>query len=528
MHISRLTGSTSLSHFHSGPSGSIATLGSSVPKVSSGLSSYSTSEGEFICKPEKKRSIDPNPPQAPAPAPIRSDAASPSTSSSSSSISSTMVTVGTSSITSTPPTSLSNSIGNVVAGFMNLAKVATEVNSRLVGVPSHGSDMDLFPERVGVPVKSTKGKERETLEDELQSAVSSWKLGLSSSWKEIAWRSSVSADNKPQLTARPDQQMRSSSGISSSSFWKDPGTAPPAPAVVVSAVAGADESVTSQSSDFFPLPDVMLPPSKTTELAVSESSSVTATPARPSPTGTPIPSESDKVKSEYPSLLTQTAPTRPLASQRALRRTSPPKQISQLSAHKLSLHPPSSSKCELGRQHPKRTTKSRTTARFLQSHHSPNSNDTSAGDIFDPNIPMLSAPPPTPVTSPISSYFPPLYINDLERTSGGLPPEFIVPPIAVKIADLGNATPSTKHYTEDIQTRQYRAPEAILGRRDWDARADIWSVACVVCVFFFFSYPDLFTHRYVLRSSSFSQQNICLTHKAKASSSRKTMIIWRK
>jgi len=54
------------------------------------------------------------------------------------------------------------------------------------------------------------------------------------------------------------------------------------------------------------------------------------------------------------------------------------------------------------------------------------------------------------------------------------------PPISVKIADLGNATPSKKHYTEDIQTRQYRSPEAILGRRDWDARVDIWSVACVV------------------------------------------------
>ncbi|EDR16045.1 uncharacterized protein LACBIDRAFT_186862 [Laccaria bicolor S238N-H82] len=54
------------------------------------------------------------------------------------------------------------------------------------------------------------------------------------------------------------------------------------------------------------------------------------------------------------------------------------------------------------------------------------------------------------------------------------------PPISVKIADLGNATPSTKHYTEDIQTRQYRAPEAIVGRRDWDDRADIWSVACVI------------------------------------------------
>lgn len=54
------------------------------------------------------------------------------------------------------------------------------------------------------------------------------------------------------------------------------------------------------------------------------------------------------------------------------------------------------------------------------------------------------------------------------------------PPISVKIADLGNASPSKKHYTDDIQTRQYRAPEAIIGRRDWGTRVDIWSVACVI------------------------------------------------
>jgi serine/threonine protein kinase len=53
-------------------------------------------------------------------------------------------------------------------------------------------------------------------------------------------------------------------------------------------------------------------------------------------------------------------------------------------------------------------------------------------------------------------------------------------PLSIKIADLGNATPSKQHFTEDIQTRQYRAPEAILGRNDWGTRADVWSVACVI------------------------------------------------
>lgn len=474
MHISRLTASTSLSHFPSGPSGSTMGLGSSIPKVSSGLSSYSNSEGEVVCKSQKKHSTESRPSQANASNSKQSGLASPSPSSSSSSISSAMVAVGSGSMMSTPPTSLSNSIGNVVAGFMNLAKVATEVNSRAAGNPS---EMDQLGERVGLPMRSAKGKEKETVDDRSRSATS-WKLGLSSSWKEkvssslASWRSSASADTKPLPVARSDQQT-SSSGMSPSSFWKDPGTASLAPAVVVSAVAGADESVTNQSSDYFPLPHVISPPSKTAESANSEHSSMSMTPAPPSltPTGTP---ESKKATPEHPSLLTQTAPH---PGERSVRRSSP-KRISQLSAHKLSLHPSSSSKCEHQSHTKQRTTKSRIVPRSSQPQYLPN--EIPSGDTSDPPVIPFYAPPPTPAASPTDSHLPDLYVNDMDGSSSVLLPEDIVPSIAVKIADLGNATPSTKHYTEDIQTRQYRAPEAILGRRDWDARADVWSVACVV------------------------------------------------
>ena len=50
--------------------------------------------------------------------------------------------------------------------------------------------------------------------------------------------------------------------------------------------------------------------------------------------------------------------------------------------------------------------------------------------------------------------------------------------ITVKIADLGNATWIEHHFTDDIQTRQYRCPEVILGAK-WGPSADIWSVACL-------------------------------------------------
>ena len=50
--------------------------------------------------------------------------------------------------------------------------------------------------------------------------------------------------------------------------------------------------------------------------------------------------------------------------------------------------------------------------------------------------------------------------------------------ITVKIADLGNACWTHKHFTSDIQTRQYRAPEVILGIY-YDCSVDIWSLACM-------------------------------------------------
>lgn len=49
----------------------------------------------------------------------------------------------------------------------------------------------------------------------------------------------------------------------------------------------------------------------------------------------------------------------------------------------------------------------------------------------------------------------------------------------IKIVDYGNACWTDKPFTDDIQTRQYRAPEVLLGC-GYDTKADIWSLACVV------------------------------------------------
>lgn len=57
---------------------------------------------------------------------------------------------------------------------------------------------------------------------------------------------------------------------------------------------------------------------------------------------------------------------------------------------------------------------------------------------------------------------------------GGLDFDFII-----KIADLGNGCWIHHHFQPEIQTRQYRSPEVILGI-NYNETADIWSLACML------------------------------------------------
>lgn len=50
--------------------------------------------------------------------------------------------------------------------------------------------------------------------------------------------------------------------------------------------------------------------------------------------------------------------------------------------------------------------------------------------------------------------------------------------VFAKLADFGNACRSNRPVTDDIQTRQYRSPEVIIGA-DWNETADVWSAACM-------------------------------------------------
>ena len=51
--------------------------------------------------------------------------------------------------------------------------------------------------------------------------------------------------------------------------------------------------------------------------------------------------------------------------------------------------------------------------------------------------------------------------------------------IKIKIGDMGNGCWIDYHFSSEIQTREYRCPEAIVGYK-WGCAVDLWSVACLL------------------------------------------------
>ena len=472
---------------------------------------------------------------------------SPSTSSSSSSISSAMAstTAGSSSMVSTPPTSLSHSLGNAVMEFMGTGIFEADLRTKPGFSPvTHKHSEDVEREGLAIVHKTSKTQNEDAGLGCVIPTSPNASSVVSRSWKDkvfhIFLTKSTSSPSKA-IKRRPvfHGPSRSHPDLSNAKCWQDPGTADLAPAVVVSAVVGAD----GRQDDFSKLSavtDIKQLRSKST----SESSSTNATVVRPSPSSTPHPigkksvsvmhdiikrvndssqlsldaSSSPNPKEslnpnysglnhfQHLSLLTQTAPSRPLpttfTSKRTITRISPPQQVSaqiHLPNHKPSLL---GSYTDASNAHTGSGRKSQSPSSGVVKHQA------STSVTPTPTSPTLAVPPPTPSDSPSktlhsiptvanASTSPVDMVtqsnNSHMRSQSPSENEFLLPKISIKIADLGNATPSKKHFTEEIQTRQYRAPEAILGRRDWDARVDIWSVACVVrrCKIFLIILNDL-------------------------------------
>ena len=51
--------------------------------------------------------------------------------------------------------------------------------------------------------------------------------------------------------------------------------------------------------------------------------------------------------------------------------------------------------------------------------------------------------------------------------------------LTIKVIDFGSATYDDEYHTQVINTRQYRAPEVLLGC-GWDNKSDVWGLACIV------------------------------------------------
>ncbi|GMG08529.1 unnamed protein product [[Candida] boidinii] len=101
--------------------------------------------------------------------------------------------------------------------------------------------------------------------------------------------------------------------------------------------------------------------------------------------------------------------------------------------------------------------------------------DTTPGTLNQQDSEYFGVPSPIPNTNSKTNT-PNITI---QRNSGTESISDFIGVISIKIADLGNACWTHLHYTNDIQTRQYRSPEVILGGK-WGCSADIWSAACLI------------------------------------------------
>jgi len=97
-----------------------------------------------------------------------------------------------------------------------------------------------------------------------------------------------------------------------------------------------------------------------------------------------------------------------------------------------------------------------------------------AMSVTSPEDEKIPVTPLTPV-DPLTAMMDQVQTTDSKKPD---PCTEVVPELTVKIADLGNACWVHHHFTEDIQTRQYRSLEVLLGA-GYGTPADIWSTACM-------------------------------------------------
>jgi len=76
-----------------------------------------------------------------------------------------------------------------------------------------------------------------------------------------------------------------------------------------------------------------------------------------------------------------------------------------------------------------------------------------------------------------------LLVNDDFELCEEKPGYRVARDVGVRVIDFGGATFAGDHHSQMINTRQYRAPEVILGL-GWDEKSDIWSIGCILAELF--------------------------------------------
>ncbi len=71
--------------------------------------------------------------------------------------------------------------------------------------------------------------------------------------------------------------------------------------------------------------------------------------------------------------------------------------------------------------------------------------------------------------------------------------------LAIQILDFGNAIHISEKHSSNIQTKEYRCPETILGIK-YNQKADMWSVACIVL--------ELLTGEYLFNPKTHKKLNV--------------------
>lgn len=144
-------------------------------------------------------------------------------------------------------------------------------------------------------------------------------------------------------------------------------------------------------------------------------------------------------------------------------------------------------------------------------------------DLKLENILFQSSEAPVPASFPREAFWQKMQGARTSRDKGT--PYTRPASTRIKLIDFGNATYELEHHSSIINTRQYRAPEVILGA-GWDEHSDLWSLGCILMELYtgelLFRTHDSLEHLQLMQKTADKFPSSML---AKASAARKEQLL---